>query len=82
MTAKKQRYAVLAEAKVSVDLVLLAESPEDAVQKARFIPTRYWETLDDWRRDDSDSVTERRKNGRAFSVEDDGRCVEVEELPW
>lgn len=82
---KKQRYAVLREATVTLEVVVLAESPEDAVRRAYAADPGKWEVLEDCGRglDPIDSVTERRKNGRAFSVEDDGRCLEVgDDLPW
>jgi hypothetical protein len=84
MTTKKQRYAVLCEATVTLEVVVMAASPEDAVQRAYATDLGKWEELSACGRtfERIDSVTERRKNGRAFSVEDDGRCVEVEDLPW
>lgn len=82
---RKRRYAVLCEATVTHEVVVMADSPEAAVKRAREMPISDWEALYGCgvRIDPIDSVTERRKNGRAFSVKDDGRCVEVEEdLPW
>jgi hypothetical protein len=80
--AKRRRYAVLCEAEVTFELVVTADSPEAAVQKAKVTPLGDWEDIGQRRKLSIDSVTERRKNGRAFSVEDDWRCVEVEDLPW
>jgi len=79
---KKQRYAVLREATVTLEVVVMAESPEEAVRRAYDTDFERWEIHGGYSVEPVDSVTERRNNGKAYSVEDGGRCVEVEDLPW
>ena len=69
-----QRYSVLAQAEVTLEIVVIADSPEEAVAKARHAQTHppsraKWRQVIDHDLGTIDTVTEKRKDGRAFSVE-------------
>lgn len=79
----RKRYSVLATAEVDVELEVLAESPLQAVELAAQAHPGRWKQLEGFglkpASEGIDSVTERRKNGRAFSVEwDDGGFPHVD----
>lgn len=80
-----KRYAVLATADVDVEIEVIADSPLEAVEIAARAHPSKWKQLEGFglrpASEGIDSVTERRKNGRAFSVTfDDANFPHVHEV--
>jgi hypothetical protein len=85
------KYQVLREATVTVAVTVNADSPEDAVRKGYECKHRDWKSLGDGMGlSHIDTVTEQRKNGKAYDVEYSHdhrvrcrvRCVEVKDEEW